>query len=105
MTALEFGQQIVFWYILGSIAAVIVGFIWWRYTSVARDARQRDEKILSLLDPIGEKLANGKSPTPDEVEALAKNSATRTSLYEILKHSERLELFPAEYRSEAAQGA
>jgi len=93
----------VFWYIIGAIAAVIIGFIWWRYTSVARGARQRDEKILPLLDPLGEKLAAGKTPARDEIESLAKNPATRSFLYEILKHFERLDLFPAEYRSEIAQ--
>lgn len=93
----------MFWYISGSIAALIIAFIWWRYTSVARGARQRDEKILSLLDPIGEELAAGETPTPNEIEPLAKNPATRSFLYELLEHFERLELFPDEYRSEISQ--
>ena len=93
----------MFWYIVGGIAAVIVGFIWWRYTSVARGARQRDEKILPLIDPVGEKLAAGEDPTSQEIESLAKNPAARPFLYEMLKHFERLELFPEEYRSETAQ--
>lgn len=93
----------MFWYIIGAVAAIIVGFIWWRYTSVARGARRRDQKILPLLDPVGEKLAAGRTPAPDEIEALAKNPVTRSSLYEILKHFERLDLFPKELRSETAQ--
>lgn len=93
----------MFWYIFGGIAALIVAFIWWRYTSVARGARQRDEKILPLLDPLGEKLAAGEIPTPGEIEPLARNPVTRLFLYNILKHFERLELFPEEYRSEIAQ--
>lgn len=49
-----------------AIASVIVSvvllaaFVGWRYTSVARGARQRDEPIMPLIDPIGEKLATEK---------------------------------------------
>ena len=96
-------KAVVFWYIVGGTTAVIVGFIWWRYTSVARGARQRDEKILLLIDPLGEKLAAGEKPNPLEIEALARNPAARPFLYEILKHYECLELFPRVHCSEIAQ--
>lgn len=91
------------WYIAGGIVAVVVAFIWWRYTSVERGARQRDEKILPLLDPIGEKLAVGEDPTSQEIDQLASSPATRSFLYATLKHFERLGLFPEQYRSESAQ--
>lgn len=93
----------MFWYILGGVFAVILGFLWWRYTSVTRGARQRDAKIIPLFDALGEKLAAGESPALDEIEALAQKPATRSFLYQMLKHFERLELFPDEYRSEIAQ--
>ena len=93
----------MFWYIVGGFAAIFVVFICWRYTSVARGARQRDARLFPLIDPLGEKLTAGEEPTAQEIESLAKNSAARLLLYEVLKHFERLELFPEEYRSEVAQ--
>lgn len=59
--------------------------------------------IIPLFDPLGEKLADGETPAMEEIETLARNPATRSFLYQILKHFERLELFPDEYRSEIAQ--
>ena len=35
----------MFWYILGAVVVLIVAFFWWRLTSVARGARQRDDRI------------------------------------------------------------
>lgn len=93
----------MFWYVVGGIGAVIVAFVWWRYTSVERGARQRDQKLLPLLDPVGEKFAAGEVPTAQEIAHLAHNPATRSFLYDLLKHFERLDLFPEEYRSEPAQ--
>jgi hypothetical protein len=84
-------------------AGAIVGFICWRYTSVARGARERDKKILPLLDPLEEKLAAGEEPTSQEIESLASNPAARSFVYQILKYFERLELFPEDYRKEIAQ--
>lgn len=75
----------------------------WLYSSVARGAHKRDAELLPLLDPLGEKLAAGEEPTAREIDELAKNPAIRGFLYETLKHFERLELFPGEYRSETAQ--
>lgn len=91
------------WYIVGGIVAVIAAFIWWRYTSVARGAHQRDEKILPLLDPLGKILATGENPAQHEIEELAKNPAARSFVYEMLKHFERSDLFPEQFRSEIAQ--
>ncbi len=93
-------------YIIGiviSIIALFVIFLWWRYTSVARGARQRDEKILQIIDPIGEKLASGQQLTEEEIEGVANISYARPFLYEALKHFERLDLFPEQYKTPEAQ--
>lgn len=87
---------------IGIVAAVVV-FIGWQYTSVARGARQRDEKIMSWLDPIGRQLVAGGTPITEEIDAIAKHPAARSFLYELFKHFERLELFPNEHRSEISQ--
>ncbi len=36
------------WYVIVGMAVAVALFLWWRYTSVARGARGRDEKILQL---------------------------------------------------------
>ncbi len=93
-------------YVIATVVAIVVplaAFVWWRYTSIARGARQRDEKILPLIDPIGEKLAAGKQPSTEEIESVANKSHARPYLYEVLKHFERLDLFPKQFTTPEAQ--
>ena len=93
-------------YVIATVVAIVVAlaaFVWWRYTSIARGARQRDEKILPLIDPIGEKLAAGKQPSTEEIESVANKSHARSYLYEVLKHFERLDLFPKQFTTPEAQ--
>src|SRR5579883_2566986 len=88
-----------------TIGILIGAFIWWRYTSVARGARQRDEKLMVALDPIAQKLSKKEPVTADEIAALSRQPQYRPLLYRLLKHFERLDLFPAEALSIEAQGA
>jgi hypothetical protein len=90
---------------VAAIAAVVVAFVWWRYSSVYRGAQKRDELILRQIDPIGEKLARGEAPTSSEIEDLAKKPFARPMLYRALKHYERLDLFPPEHETEESQAA
>ncbi|MCY2954300.1 MAG: hypothetical protein NTU53_20395 [Planctomycetota bacterium] len=92
------------WYILLAIGILIVAFIWWRYTSVARGARRRDETILRLLAPTGEKLSNKEPVSAEESGALADRPHIRPMLYAMLKHFERLDLFPQKYLDPRSQG-
>ncbi len=90
-------------YVVATVIVLLTAFVWRRYTSVARGARQRDEKILPLIDPIGEILATGQQPTPEEIERVANKSFARPYLYEALKHFERLDLFPKYLTTPEAQ--
>lgn len=93
-------------YVIATVVAIVVllsAFVWWRYTSVARGARQRDQRILPLIDPIGEKLASGKQPSIEEIENVANKSYARPFLYQALKHFERLDLFPKRFTTPEAQ--
>jgi hypothetical protein len=90
---------------VGSLVVAFVAFICWRYTSVARGARQRDEKLLVVLDPIAEKLSKKEPVTAEEIANLSRQPQYRPMLYHLLKHFERLDLFPAEALRIAAQGA
>ncbi len=78
-----------------AIGILFVAFIVWRYTSVARGARQRDEKLLVMLDPIALKLANKEPVAAEEIADLGRQPQYRPMLYQMLKHFERLDLFPA----------
>jgi len=64
-------------YVLAALGILIVAFIWWRYTSVARGARQRDEKLLSVLDPIAEKLSKDEIPSVEEIAKLCREPQYR----------------------------
>jgi hypothetical protein len=92
-------------YVLIAIGIAIVAFFWWRYTSVARGARQRDEKLLTVLDPISLRLSRKEPVTADEIGTLSRQPQYRPMLYALLKHYERLDLFPEEALSVPAQGA
>lgn len=91
------------WCFIGGVAIFIVLFIIWRWTSVARGARQRDERILKLLDPIGKKLAVGEFVTPNEVLELAKRPEVRFMLFSALKQMKRTELIPSDFSSPIKQ--
>ncbi len=93
----------MFWYIAGFIGIAVVAFIVWRFTSVARGARQRDQKLFTLIGPIGEKLAAGDELPSHEIHSLAALPQLRCLLFELLKHHEQLDIFPGEYLSEVAQ--
>lgn len=87
------------------IAIVIGAFIWWRYTSVERGARQRDKKILAVLSPIRQKLSKKEPLLSEEITNLCRQPQNRPMLYQLLKHYECLNLFPSEALSIQAQGA
>src|SRR5262245_49735586 len=92
-------------YVLAVFAFLILAFIWWRYTSVVRGARQRDEQLLRVLDPIGEKLAKSEPVPAEQIVALSRQPQYRPMLYHLLIHYQCLDLFPAEALSIQAQGA
>src|SRR5262245_33466102 len=92
-------------YVLAAIGFAIVAFLWWRYTSVTRGARQRDEKLLKVLDPIAERLSKKEPVSREEIANLSRSPQYRPMLYHFLRHFERLDLFPSEDLSVRAQGA
>lgn len=91
-------------FVLATLGILVVAFIVWRWTSVGRGARQRDAKLLKLLDPLAGRLDRKEKVAMDEIVALARQPQFRPMLYEMLKHFERLDLFPPEHRSIVSQG-
>jgi len=90
------------WILLGIVVAIVL-FILWRRSSVERGARKRDDMVLRELDPLGEKLAGGERVSRDEVVDLALRPHLRLLLHDVLKHYEKLDLFPEDLRTEPAQ--
>ena len=91
-------------YVLLGAGVLIVGFLVWRVTSVSRGARKRDDRILKLVQPIGEKLADGQDVSSNEIAELAGLPQTRPLLYEMLKRFEKTDLFPDRHRELKSQG-
>ena len=82
---------------------LIIAFVWWRYTSVARGMRQANEQIVPLINPIVEKIVAGQEPTAQDIEHATSKSFARPTLYNALKYHERLDLFPEHLTSQEVQ--
>lgn len=91
------------WYIIGILAVLLAGFVWWRYTSVRRGADARDARILESLQPVVEKLKRGIAVDASEVALLAESPENRPLLHALLKHYEQLSFFPKEHLTVEAQ--
>ena len=66
--------------------------------------RERDEKLLIRLDPLGEKIDKGQTVSPQEIEALAARPEIRFMLFAMLRDMKQPELLPTKYSSSEAQG-
>jgi hypothetical protein len=86
------------------IVALFLAFVVWRWTSVSRGAKQRDEKLLERLDPIGKRFDAGEAVSREEIGALAARPENRYVLYPVLRHMNKADLLPAEYNSSVSQG-
>src|SRR5689334_22538362 len=88
----------------GALVLLLLVFVAWRWTSVARGARQRDEKLLARIDPIGRKIDSGQSVSPQEIDSLAARPEIRYVLFAVLRRMNRTDLLPTKYSSPVAQG-
>lgn len=91
-------------YACGIPVLLIVVFLVWRLTSVGRGVRKVNEIILDRIDPIGQRLSLGKPVDAAEVKSLAETHSNRPMLYDVLKHFEKLDLFPQQFMTREAQG-
>ena len=86
-----------------AVLGLLEGFVWWRYTSVARGAANRDEALLPLLDPLAAQFDSGATVSPAAVSALAARPELRGMLHSLLSHYNRLDLFPPTYLTRPAE--
>lgn len=82
-------------YLLGGLF-LIVAFVVWRYLSVARGARKRDQALLQMLAPVAQQLLEGRPVDATEVRRLAQQPAPRILLHRLLHETGHAELFPPE---------
>jgi hypothetical protein len=90
--------------ILAGVVLLALLFLWWLVGSVVRGARKRDELLLVTLEPLAERIAGGEEIPPTEIADVAARPEMRPLLYELLKHYERLDLFPEAYIDPSVQG-
>ena len=77
-------------------AGAIALFVIWRYASVARGARKRDEALLSRLQPLAARFEAKQPVAQEEVAHLAGKPELRQMLYAMCSQHQRLDLFPPE---------
>lgn len=95
-------------YLLLALAVpVVLVIVWivWRWTSVGRGARQRNKRLLDILDPLGRKFDAGEVVTKEEVATLAARPELRHMLFAVLRGMEKTELLPDTFRSPVDQAA
>ncbi len=88
----------------GLLVVLLVAFVAWRWTSVARGARERDQILVARIDPIGRKIDAGQPVSTEEVESLAARPEIRYLLFAALRQMNRPDLLPTTYSSTVAQG-
>jgi hypothetical protein len=87
-----------------AIVVVLLAFVWWRWTSVRRGARARDQTLLDRIEPLGRRLDAGEAVSPDEFAALAARPEIRYVLFEVLRQMHRHDFLPAGYGTSEQQG-
>jgi hypothetical protein len=83
---------------------LVIAFVIWRWTSVARGASERDEQLIARLDPIGKKIDAGEVVSRQEIDALAARPEIRYMLFAALREMKKPELLPTIYSSSISQG-
>ena len=86
------------------VVVLLILFVVWRWTSVARGSRQRDERLLARLDPIGRKIDAGQAVSRQEIEDLAARPEIRFALFAVLRQMNRTDLLPTGHSSSVQQG-
>jgi hypothetical protein len=86
-----------------ALVVVVVAFVAWRYTSVARGANARDQILLARLDPLAQRFQAKAAVSAEDVRLVANAPELRPMLYAMLSHYAATDLFPAQFLSPEAQ--
>jgi len=88
----------------GVLAILVVAFIVWRWTSVARGMEEVDKKVIPRLEPVVKRIESGQEVSRQEIDALAVRPENRFMLFSILRHLNRPDLLPTNCISPVSQG-
>ncbi|KAF2512617.1 hypothetical protein [Flavobacterium foetidum] len=91
-------MKIVF-IIIGVIVSAIILFAIYRFIVVNIQNKKLNKVRFQRIEPIYEKLRNGKELTREEVLPFASNILTRESTYQLLWEYKKTELFPEFYHT------
>jgi hypothetical protein len=84
------------------VFALALAWLWWRWTSVGRGARKRDEALLRELDPVFGRFDSGTPVSVSDIEPLAAKSHLRSMVHAALQHMGKGDLFPPQYLTRVA---
>src|SRR5687767_1697854 len=83
---------------IGVVVFLYAVLVWRTHRATAR----RDERVLDVLKPVMTRVSGGENVPPSEIAALAQDRLTRNRLYDALQTLGRVDLFPAELRTQVA---
>lgn len=83
--------------IIGLIVLAVVFFAVYRLLTVKKQNKKLNEQRFDRIKPLYDKLESGQTLTAAEVLPYAKNLLTRKTIFQLLKHHDKTDLFPKEY--------
>src|SRR5687768_13966369 len=84
--------------IVGVVILLYAVLVWRTHRATAR----RDKRVLAVLKPVMTRVSGGEKVPPSETAALAQDQLARNRLYDALQTVGRVDLFPAELRTQVA---
>ena len=83
--------------IIIAIVAIIVLFIIYRLIAFRKAGIQASKKRFERIKPLYDILANGQTPTQEDIYDYAKNLLTRETAFRLLKEHGKSDLFPTAF--------
>lgn len=83
--------------IVGVLVGLVVIFVIYRYIKIHYQNRVLNKLRFERIKPLYEKLENGQTIDPLDVESFAANILTRQMTFQLLSSRDRKELFPEAY--------
>ncbi|WP_165748736.1 hypothetical protein [Cellulophaga sp. Z1A5H] len=83
--------------VIGTIVLLIMLFLIYRYFAFKKEGAQAHKLRFERIQPLHEKLENGKEIKKEDVFDYAKDNKTRELTYQILSDYNKTELYPRAY--------
>lgn len=86
----------------GVLAGLVALLALWLYFRMVTGGEKSYRQLAARIQVVETRLAAGEDPDPADLERFARDRATRRVLYDALRRHEKLSLFPAQWRTQAA---